>query len=51
MSFDLNWFTTVPGIFITVGVVLLVIALILLIVTGRKSKKEKKMTGTGVGSC
>ena len=42
MSFDLKWFTTLPGIFITVGVLLLVIALIILIVSGRKSKKEKK---------
>lgn len=42
MNFDLGWFTTVPGMFITGGVVLLIIALIILIVTGKKSKKEKK---------
>lgn len=42
MKFDFKWFTTLPGIFITVGVVLLIIALIILIVTGKKSKKEKK---------
>ena len=34
MSFDLKWFTTLPGIFITVGVLLLIIALIILIVSG-----------------
>ena len=42
MNFDLGWFTTVPGMFITGGVVLLIIALVILIVTGKKSKKEKK---------
>ena len=42
MNFDLTWFTTVPGMFITGGVVLLIIALIILIVTGKKAKKEKK---------
>lgn len=42
MNFDLSWFTTVPGLFITAGVLLLIVALIILIVTGKKSKKEKK---------
>ena len=42
-NFDLSWFTTVPGMFITGGVVLLIIALIILLVTGKKSKKEKKL--------
>ena len=42
MSFDLKWFTTLPGIFITVGVLLLIVALVILIVSGKKSKKEKK---------
>ncbi len=40
-NFDLSWFTTIPGLFITGGVVLLVIALVILIITGRKTKKEK----------
>jgi len=40
-NFDISWFTTVPGLFITGGVVLLIIALVILIVTGKKSKKEK----------
>lgn len=42
MNFDLSWFTTIPGMFITGGVILLIIALISLIATGKKSKKEKK---------
>ena len=42
MSFDLKWFTTLPGIFITVGVLLLIVALVILIVSKKKSKKEKK---------
>ena len=42
MNFDFSWFTTIPGIFITAGVVLLIIALIILIVTGKKSKKQRK---------
>ena len=42
MNFDLSWFTTIPGLFITAGVILLIIALIILIITGKKSKKEKK---------
>ena len=42
MNFDLSWFTTIPGLFITAGVILLIIALIILIITGKKSQKEKK---------
>ena len=42
MSFDLSWFTTLPGLLITGGVALLIIALIVLVITGKKSKKEKK---------
>ena len=42
MSFDLSWFTTISGMFITGGVILLIIALIILLITGRNSKKEKK---------
>lgn len=40
--FSLNWFTTVPGILITVGVLLLVVALIIFIVTSMKDKKKGK---------
>lgn len=43
--FSLSWFTTIPGILITVGVLLLIVALVIFIVTSRKSKKEK---GEGV---
>ncbi len=39
MKFDLSWFTTIPGILITCGVVLLIIALVIFIVTSRKNKK------------
>ena len=42
MKFDLSWFTTISGMFITGGVILLIIALIILLVTGRNSKKAKK---------
>lgn len=41
LAFSLNWFTTIPGILISLGVVLLIIALILFIVGGKKTKKEE----------
>lgn len=41
-NFDLSWFTTIPGLFITGGVILLIIALVILIITGKKTKKEKE---------
>ncbi len=41
-DFNFKWFTTVPGLLITGGVVLLILALISLILSGKKSKKEKK---------
>lgn len=37
----LDWFTTIPGILIICGVILLVIAIILFIVGAKKSKKEE----------
>lgn len=37
--FSLSWFTTIPGLLITAGVLLLIIALIVFIVTSRKEKK------------
>ena len=40
MEFDFSFFTEIPGILVTVGVIFLVIALIMLIVTGKKSKKD-----------
>lgn len=40
--FDLSWFTSIPGLLITCGVILLLIALIIFIVTSVKAKKEKK---------
>lgn len=43
LAFSLNWFTTIPGILISLGVVLLIIALILFIVGGKKTKKEEKV--------
>lgn len=39
--FSLSWFTTPAGICITVGVLLLIVALILFIVTSKKDKKNK----------
>ena len=41
MKFDISWFTTIPGILITCGVVLLILALIIFIVTSKKSKKDE----------
>lgn len=49
MNFDLSWFATIPGLFITGGVILLIVALVILIVTGKKTKKEKtEMENNGV---
>ena len=41
---DLNWFTTVPGLLIVFGIVLLIIAIILFIIGNKKSKKENIST-------
>ena len=41
MSFNLEWFLTVPGMLITLGVVLLLIALIVLITSGKKDNDEE----------
>ena len=40
--FSLKWFTTIPGLLITGGVLLLVVALVIFIVTSKKDKKNKK---------
>ena len=40
MSFDLEWFTTLPGLLITGGVVVLLIALIIFIASNKKAKKD-----------
>ena len=42
MSFDLEWFTTLPGILITGGVVVLLIALILFIASNKKDKNKSQ---------
>lgn len=44
LSVDLNWFFTIPGILISLGVILLIIALILFITGYKKSKIEEKLT-------
>lgn len=41
MSFDFSWFTTGPGILITLGLVCLLIGLVFLILSGKKDKGEK----------
>ena len=41
MNFSFDWFLTVPGILITCGVLVLIIALIVFIVSSVKGKKEK----------
>lgn len=40
MSFDLEWFTTLPGLLITGGVIVLLIALIIFIISNRKANKK-----------
>ena len=42
MSFDLEWFTTLPGILITGGVVVLLVALILFIASNKKDKNNNQ---------
>lgn len=41
-SFSLDWFTTIPGMLITGGVIFLIIALVIFIVTGNKKPKTNK---------
>ena len=41
LSFNFDWFTTVPGMLIAGGVVLLIIAVILFIVGGKKASEEE----------
>lgn len=41
MDFDFAWFTTLPGILITGGVVVLLVALIIFIASNKKDKKNK----------
>lgn len=43
----LDWFTTIPGILIICGVILLVIAIILFIVGNKKAKKEASRVNNG----
>ena len=44
LNFDLSFFTSIPGMLITGGVLLLIIALIIFIATsGKKSKKSKEV--------
>ncbi len=41
-SFDINWFTTLPGMLIAGGVVLLLLALILFAASGKRKKVQKE---------
>ena len=55
-SFDLSFFTSIPGMLITGGVLLLLIALIIFIATGNKKNRPKikgieKFEGKGVSYC
>jgi len=43
LNFDLNWFLTIPGLLITGGVLLLLIALIIFIATSGKGKNESTL--------
>lgn len=42
MSFDLEWFTTLPGLLITGGVIVLLVALIFFIISNKKTDKKEK---------
>ena len=42
MQFDLSWFLEIPGIIITIGIVMLIISIILIIVGGKKNIKVIK---------
>ena len=44
MSFDLSWFTSLSGMLLTGGVLLLVIALIMLLVSQKKAKKAREIS-------
>lgn len=50
MSFDPSWFLTIPGLLITGGVVLLLIALIVFIATSKKGKGNANVDPTVEGS-
>ena len=54
MSFDPSWFTSLPGILITLGVVVLLIALIVLLAGGKDKKEneniDEKVTDEGVSN-
>lgn len=50
LALSLDWFITVPGIMITLGVVLLIIALVLFILGSKKAKTEKKVENTEVNT-
>ena len=39
MNFDLNWFTSIPGMLISGGVLLLIIAFIIFLATSKKKDK------------
>ena len=41
-NFDINWFTTLPGMLISGGVVLLLVALLLFATSGKKNKAKKE---------
>lgn len=41
-KFDINWFTTLPGMLISGGVVLLLLALLLFATSGKKNKVKKE---------
>ena len=50
-NFDLSFFTSIPGMLITGGVLLLLIALIIFIATGsKKDKKDKKAEAESIGN-
>lgn len=46
--FSLSWFTTIPGILITVGVLMLIASLVIFIITSRKNKDKTNKGGSNM---
>lgn len=50
LAFSLDWFTTIPGILITLGVVLLIIAVILFVTGNKKDNKGNSVVNNQVAA-
>ena len=50
IAFSVDWFLTIPGMLITAGVFLLIIAFIMMLVGSKKNKKEEKIENNQTNS-